>query len=103
MHPAKPELEGTNMLNDKDSTGFAFIFAMNRLVEKHNEGWVVYMWPKPGKKIDEVKASFVRLAKNQGRDYVIGCGMYAASADYVRSMFPKDVLYDSNNFSEAVY
>lgn len=98
MHPTRPELERTNMINDKDSTGFPFIYAMNQLVEKHQEGWVVYLWPKPGKKIEEIKASFVSLAKNQGKDYVVGCGMYAASSDYVRSMFPGDVIYDSTNF-----
>lgn len=98
MHPTRPELERTNMLNDKDSTGFPFIYAMNQLVKKDKAGWVIYLWPKPGKKIEEIKASFVSLAKNQGNDYVIGCGMYAASADYVRSTFPGDVIYDSTNF-----
>ena len=101
MHPAMPELERTNMLNDKDSTGFPFIYAMNQLVEKRKEGWVVYLWPKPGYKYEEIKASFVRLARNQGKDYVVGCGMYAASADYLRTTFPKDIIYDSANFSET--
>jgi signal transduction histidine kinase len=101
MHPTRPELERTNMLNDRDSAGFPFIYAMNQLVGKNKEGWVVYLWPKPGKKINEIKASFVRLAKSQGKDYVIGCGMYAASSDYVRSMFPGDVIYDSTNFFET--
>ncbi|MCX5707767.1 MAG: cache domain-containing protein [Candidatus Omnitrophica bacterium] len=98
MHPTRPELERTDMLNDKDSSGFPFIYAMNQLVEKRKQGWVVYLWPKPGKKIEEIKASFVRLARNQGKDYVVGCGMYAASADYVRSAFPGDAIYDSTNF-----
>jgi signal transduction histidine kinase len=98
MHPTKPELERTNMLKDRDSSGFPFIYAMNNLVEKRKDGWVVYLWPKPGKKIDEIKASFVRLARYQGKDYVVGCGMYAASSSYVRSMFPGDVIYDSTNF-----
>jgi signal transduction histidine kinase len=101
MHPTKPELERTNMLNDKDSTGFPFIYAMNKLVEKRKEGWVVYLWPKPGKTIEEIKASFVKLARNQGKDYVVGCGMYAASASYVRTVFPGDVVYDSTNFFET--
>lgn len=100
MHPTKPELESSNMLRDKDSSGFPFIYAMNKLVEKHKEGWVVYLWPKPGKKIEEVKASFVKLVNNQGEDYVVGCGMYAASTEYVQSLFPGDVIYNSTNFAE---
>jgi signal transduction histidine kinase len=100
MHPAMRELEHTNMLSDTDSTGFPFIYAMNQLVEKRKEGWVVYLWPKPGQKIEQIKASFVKLANNQGKGYVVGCGMYAASVDYVRSKFPADVIYDSTNFFE---
>lgn len=101
MHPVKPELERTNMINDKDSSGFPYILAMNRLVALNGQGWVVYLWPKPGKKIEELKASFVKLVKKDNKEYVVGCGMYAASFDYVKSNFPGDVIYSSANFFEG--
>lgn len=95
MHPTKPELEGTNALELKDSTGFSFILAMNALVRKSGAGWVVYLWPLPGKKIEEYKGSFVKLARYGGKEYVVGCGIYYVSKDYIKSQLPQDIVYDS--------
>jgi signal transduction histidine kinase len=100
MHPVKPELEGTDMIGEKDSSGFPYILAMNRLTARNGQGWVVYLWPKPGKRFEEIKASFVKQVKKNNKVYVIGCGMYAASTQYVKSMCPGDVIYDSDNFKE---
>jgi signal transduction histidine kinase len=101
MHPTKSELVGTNMLLDKDSSGFSYILAMNKLVARYGQGWVVYLWPKPGKKLEETKASFVKLVKRGSDEYVIGCGMYAASAEYVRKTCPGDILFDTTNFTDT--
>jgi signal transduction histidine kinase len=97
MHPTKPELEGTNALELKDSTGFAFIVAMNVLVRKYGAGWVVYLWPLPGKKTEEYKGSFVKLARYGGKEYVVGCGIYYVSKDYIKSQLPQDLVYDSTS------
>jgi methyl-accepting chemotaxis protein len=95
MHPTKPELEGTDALELKDSTGFTFIAAMNVLVRKYGSGWVVYLWPLPGKNTEEYKGSFVKLARYGGKEYVVGCGIYYVSKDYIKSQLPQDVVYDS--------
>jgi signal transduction histidine kinase len=97
MHPVQPDLEGTNALELKDSTGFYFIVAMNDLVKKNGAGWVVYLWPIPGKKSEDFKGSYVKLAKYGGKEYVIGCGMYFVNKDYIKSVFPNDIVYDSSN------
>jgi len=97
MHPVKPELEGTNALELKDSTGFYFIVSMNDLVKKNGSGWVVYLWPLPGKKSEDFKGSYVKLAKYGGKEYVIGCGMYFVNKDYIKSVFPNDIVYDSGS------
>jgi signal transduction histidine kinase len=95
LQPSKPELEGVNQLDLKDSNDFYFIKAMNDLVRKQKEGWVVYFWPKPGKKTSELKGSFVKLAVKNGKEYVVGCGMYDVSKDYIRSVYPQDMIYDA--------
>jgi methyl-accepting chemotaxis protein len=97
MHPTVAELEGTNALELKDSTGFYFIVAMNDLVKKYGSGWVVYLWPLPGEKTEEYKGSFVKLAKYGGKEYVVGCGMYYVNKDYIKSIFPADIVYDSSS------
>jgi signal transduction histidine kinase len=95
MHPTQPELEGKNMIDYKDSNGFMFFVAMNRLVTKYGEGWVVYFWPKPGKKTEEIKGSFVSLVNNGGKKYVVGCGMYDINKEYIKSVYPMDTIYDA--------
>ena len=95
MHPISPELEGKDMLAYKDSGGFEFFVAMNELVRKHGAGWVVYMWPKPGRKYEELKGSYVKLVSKNGKDYVLGCGMYDINKDYIKAQMPQDIIYDS--------
>jgi len=102
MHPTQPELEGTNMLDYKDSSGFAFFISMNEIAKKYGEGWVVYLWPKPGKKIEELKSSYVILAKNADKEYVVGCGMYNVNKEYIKSLYPRDIIYSSENSNEGL-
>jgi len=92
MHPAQSDLQGTDVLTLKDSSGFAFIAAMNDLVKKYGSGWVVYFWAKPGKKITDYKASYVKLVRRGNNNYVIGCGMYNVNKEFVQSKFPSDIV-----------
>jgi signal transduction histidine kinase len=98
MHPVQPDLVGRNMADYQDSEGFLFIVAMNKLVKKYGGGWVVYFWPKPGSRKDSLKGSFVQLVKNSGKDYIVGCGMYEVSKEYIKSVFPQDIVCDSELF-----
>ncbi len=97
VHPAQPELEGTDVLGLKDSSGFAFIATMNDLVKKHGSGWVVYFWAKPGKKITDYKASYVKLVHHGSNNYIIGCGIYNMNEEYIRLKFPEDVIFSSGS------
>ena len=102
MHPVQPELVGRDMMAYQDSEGFMFFVAMNKLAKKYGEGWVVYFWPKPGNKRDELKGSFVQLVKNSGKDYIVGCGMYNVSKEYIKSVLPKDIVCDSEFFKTGL-
>ncbi|MDD5747351.1 MAG: cache domain-containing protein [Candidatus Omnitrophica bacterium] len=90
VHPAQPELEGTDVQGLKDSSGFKFLKAMNQLVKKHGSGWVVYFWAKPGKKMSDYKASYVKLVHRGNGNYVVGCGMYNVNKEFIQSKFPND-------------
>jgi signal transduction histidine kinase len=103
MHATKPSMEGMNQLDLKDSTGFLFIEAMNQLVQQKGEGWVVYLWAKPGiSKKEELKSSFVKLANRNGRKYVVGCGLYGVSIAQIKVNFPNDVVCDSVMFEKGI-
>jgi len=103
MHATKPSMEGMPQLDLKDSTGFLFIEAMNQLVQQRGEGWVVYLWAKPGiSKKEELKSSFVKIATNKGRKYVVGCGLYGVTMDQIKAKFPNDVVCDAAMFDKGI-
>ena len=75
MHPTKPDLNGKDLSDMKDSTGKRLFVEMVKVVTESNEGYVDYMWPKPGEKDPQPKTSFVKLFAPWG--WVIGNGVYS--------------------------
>ncbi|MCG8508916.1 MAG: cache domain-containing protein, partial [Rhodospirillales bacterium] len=48
LHPAKPSLEGTNMIGVQDPNGSYFMREMIDLAQSSGSGFVGYQWPKAG-------------------------------------------------------
>jgi len=48
MHPIKPEMDGKNVADYKDSEGNYLFRDMAAIAKGTGEGWVEYVWPKPG-------------------------------------------------------
>ncbi len=93
MHPIKPSLDGRDLLDMRDVNGIYLFAAMNELVEAKGKGWVPYAWPKPGRQESSPKVSYVILVKKDGKNYVVGSGMYDVTADDIKKMFPGDAIY----------
>lgn len=74
MHPIKPELDGKDMLEFKDPNGKTLFKSMLEVVSKDKEGYVDYLWPKPGKEKPQAKVSFVRGIPEWG--WIVGTGVY---------------------------
>lgn len=74
MHPIKPELNGKDLSDFKDSNGMLFFNQMNKIVMESGSGFLNYFWPKPGSEASVEKTSFVYLYKPWG--WVIGTGVY---------------------------
>jgi methyl-accepting chemotaxis protein len=74
MHPNFPELDGKNLSNDKDPTGKYLFVEMVNICKEKGEGFVTYMWPKPGTKQPVPKLSYVKLFKPWG--WIVGSGIY---------------------------
>ena len=78
MHSLKPELDGKIM--DSKSYNVAMginknLFqAMAELCLKDNEGFVDYLWPRPGETTPVPKISYVKSFKEW--DWIIGSGVY---------------------------
>ncbi len=86
MHPTKPALDGTSLVDNKDPTGKAIFVDMNQVVEKDGAGFVEYSWPRPGSDLPVPKISYVAGFAPWG--WVIGSGIYV---DDVSTAFWADV------------
>ena len=93
MHPIKPALDGTNLLDMRDVNGVYLFAAMNELVQEKGEGWVPYAWPKPGQKESSPKVSYVVLVKHGDKSFVVGSGLYDVTGPDIAKKFPGDALY----------
>ena len=77
MHPASPELEGKDLIDLKDANGKAIVREFIETAKTKGQGWVEYLWPKPGEKTPSKKISYVKRAKMaNGETVVVGAGVY---------------------------
>lgn len=74
MHPYKKELDGQNLADYKDPNGKKLFVAFVEVCKKSGEGFVDYMWPKPGATKPDPKISYVKLLPEWG--WIIGSGIY---------------------------
>jgi methyl-accepting chemotaxis protein len=79
MHPMKPSMDGSNLADYKDPNGKKLFVEFVKVCEKDGQGFVDYMWPKPGEDKPVAKLSFVRLFKPW--NWVVGTGVYLETAE----------------------
>ncbi len=96
-HPEK-SLIGKNLYNLQDKNGKYIFKEMIKICTEKGQGFVDYLWPKPGKKDPQPKRSFVREFKPW--KWVIGTGEYiddqmaliAKKQDEIFQAYRKQVL-----------
>ncbi|MGA1933114.1 methyl-accepting chemotaxis protein [Arcobacter sp. YIC-464] len=87
MHPIKPQLDGKDLSQYKDKGGKRIFFEFAKVAKQKGEGFVDYVWPKPGYEAPQDKVSFVKLFEPFG--WVVGTGEYV---DDVTSRLQEDAL-----------
>jgi methyl-accepting chemotaxis protein len=78
LHPIKPELEGKDASNLKSPTGQLIFVDFVKQV-KVGDGFVSYVWPKPGSTEPVPKISYVKGFAPWG--WVVGSGVYVENVD----------------------
>ena len=79
MHPIKPELDGSDLSTYKDPKGKLLFNEFVKVCAKDGQGFVDYLWPRPGKSEPVAKLSYVKLFKPW--NWVIGTGVYLEAAE----------------------
>lgn len=74
MHPYRPDLEGTDLSTYADTNGTRMYREMVSVCQAQGNGYVSYLWPKPGDSMPIKKTSYVKLFKPW--NWIIGTGFY---------------------------
>ncbi len=74
MHAMKQELNGKNVMAEKDSNGKFMFREMLDVAKSKGEGFVDYYWPKPNETKPSPKLTFVKSFTQWG--WIIGTGIY---------------------------
>ncbi|WP_374074942.1 cache domain-containing protein [Bdellovibrio bacteriovorus] len=91
MHPIKPELDGKDLSDMKDPEGLRLFVEFVRVGQTAEaEGFVRYLWPKPGSPSPEPKISFVRQFKQW--KWIVGSGVYVDDVEKAIAEFRNKVL-----------
>lgn len=86
MHPIKPSLDGKNLNNLKDVNDKYIFRSFVETVNKSGEGYVDYLWPKPGSEEPIEKISYVKGF--QPWRWIVGSGLYL---DDVNNLYLEEV------------
>jgi len=92
MHPIKPQLDGKDLSEFKDKGGKRIFTEFAKVAAKSSEGFVDYVWPKPGFEEPQPKVSFVKLFEPY--NWVIGTGEYVSD---VSASLQKEALKTISN------
>jgi len=80
-HPFQPELtKMDNVLLLTDPTDKAMFVHFVNLARKSGQGWVEYMWPKPGKSSPSKKLTYIYRVPDH--DLLVGAGVYVGGMIY---------------------
>ena len=82
-HPAKPSMEGTNVIDLQDVDGKrSSVMMLDAVSGKRAAGWVHYKWPRSEDAAPSWKSSYVVRVKDRfGNEYLLGSGIYGAKVE----------------------
>jgi len=89
MHPIKPSLNGKDLSDFKDPNGKHLFNEFVKVCREKGEGFVDYMWPKPGYDKPVAKLSYVKLFKPW--NWIVGTGIYLDDIKAVEIQKTKEI------------
>jgi methyl-accepting chemotaxis protein len=77
MHPFRADLQGKDVSELRDPTGFALFTAFSEQVRRSGSGEVSYLWPRPNAKAGDLPVEKLSYVQGFGPwGWVIGTGVY---------------------------
>ena len=85
VDPAFPTRTGREMLNFKDAVGFEPIRALLAKLQRADEAWVQFLWPKPGNVVPSRKLVYARKLTVNGEVMIVGCDFFLATPIWMKA------------------
>jgi signal transduction histidine kinase len=84
VDPAYPTLVSRNLQDFQDEVGRYVVREMIQKLEKSDEAWVQYMWPKPGDTLPSRKLAYVRKVRLGDDTLMVGCDIFMATPIWMK-------------------
>lgn len=79
VDPSFPNMSGRSLLNFRDAVGFYAVREMIDKLQRQNEAWVQYMWPKPDEFLPHRKLAYVRKVTVSNETFIVGSDFFTAT------------------------
>jgi signal transduction histidine kinase len=83
VDPAFPGMQ-RDLKGFKDAIGRPVVEEMLQKLEKNDEAWVQYMWPKPGAILPSRKVAYIRKVRSGANAYLVGADYFLASPIWMK-------------------
>ena len=85
VDPAFPTLAGRDMLNFRDAVGFEPIRVLLAKLQKAEDAWVQFLWPRPGTVVPSRKLVYARKASVNGETMIVGSDFFIATPIWMKA------------------
>lgn len=84
VDPAYPTMAGRDLTNFRDAVGRHVVKEMIAKLRTSDEGWVQYLWPKPGASLPSRKLVYIRKVTVDGETFIVGSDFFQATPIWMR-------------------
>jgi signal transduction histidine kinase len=84
VDPAFPTQAGRDLSEFQDAVGRYAFREMLQKLQRVDEAWVQYLWPKPGSSLPSRKLVYVRKLKVGGETFIVGSDCFLATPVWMR-------------------
>ena len=84
VDPAYPALQGRDLAGFRDAIGRPVMKEIINKLQKEDEAWVQYLWPRPGAVVPSRKLAYVRKVRIGAETFFVGSDFFLASPIWMR-------------------
>ena len=84
VDPAFPTLKGRDLSGFQDAVGMSVLKEVVGKLQRNDEAWVQYLWPRPGAALASRKLMYVRKVRVDDEEFIVGSDFFLATPIWMR-------------------